>query len=221
MAEAIKLFLKRSLKENPVIYCLIPAIFIFGYFFGMLGVNKLDNSQVGDLLNFIDGYITNLPTATIDATGETQLALLNNLKTLFYIWFLGLVIIGIPLTLTIIFFRGFMLGFTTSFLISQKSLQGMLVVLMTVLPQNLILIPVMLGAAISSISFSIYIIKGKFAGRALNLSKGIISYSFFFIILGLFAFLSALTQGYLSPLLVKSIFYFIGIISPFHPYLLV
>ncbi|MGI6684873.1 MAG: stage II sporulation protein M [Bacillota bacterium] len=162
---AIKFLIKKSLQENLVIYLIIPVIFAFGFIFGMMGVNKLDANQVKDLVSFVDGFINNLPTASVDASLETQQALISNLKTLFYIWFLGLTVIGIPLTMIIIFSRGFILGFTTSFLIQQKSFQGILVILMTVLPQNLLFIPVVLIAAVSSISFSFFVIRGKFAGK--------------------------------------------------------
>jgi len=208
VAGTIKFLVKKSLQENPIIYLIIPVIFIFGLVFGKMGVNKLDAHQVADLVNFVDGFINNLPTATVDAPLETRHALISNLKTLFYIWFLGLTVIGIPLTMFIIFSRGFILGFTTGFLVQQKSFQGIMVVLMTVVPQNLLFIPVVLIAAVFSISFSLFVIRGKFAGKTLNLSKRLISYTFSFVVLGLFAVLSALIQGYLSPSLVKAVFYF-------------
>lgn len=208
MAGTFKLMIKKSLQENLLIYLIIPIIFTAGVFFGILGVNELDDNQVTDLVQYVDGFINNLPTAAVDAPQETRQALITNLKTLFYIWFLGLTVIGIPLTLIIIFSRGFILGFTTGFLIQQKSFQGILVVLLTVLPQNILFVPVILIAGIISTAFSFFVIRGKFAGKTLNLSKRFIGYTFSFLILCFFAFLSALVQGYVSPSLVKAVFYF-------------
>lgn len=208
MAGTIKLIIKKSLQDNILLYLFIPAVFLLGFMIGAMGVNKLDATQIKDLVDFVDGFINNLPTASVDASLETKHAVISNLKTLFYIWFLGLTVIGIPLTLVIIFSRGFILGFTTGFLVQQKSFQGVLVILMTILPQNLLFIPVVLIAAVSSISFSLFVVRGKFAGKTINLSKRLIGYTFSFLVLGLFAVLSALIQGYVSPSLVKAVFYF-------------
>jgi len=208
VAGTLKSLIKKSLQENLIIYLIIPVIFAAGIIFGVMGVHELDDNQIKDLVQYVDGFINNLPTASVDASLETRHALIINLKTLFYIWFLGLTVIGIPLTIIITFSRGFILGFTTGFLIQQKSFQGVLVVLLTVLPQNLLFIPVVLIAAVSSIAFSFFVIRGKFAGKTINLSKRFIGYTFSFVVLALFAFLSALIQGYVSPSLVKAVFYY-------------
>lgn len=208
MAGILRNLIINSFQDNFIIYLIIPVIFAIGIFFGMMGANNLNDQQAQDLVGYVDGFINNLPTAAVDAPSETKYALILNLKTLFYIWFLGLTVIGIPLTMVITFSRGFVLGFTTGFLIQEKAMQGIWVVLLTVVPQNLILVPVILIAAVTSISFSLFVIRGKFAGRTLNLSKRLLSYTFSFLVLGLFAVLSALIQGYISPSLVKAVFYF-------------
>ncbi|MCR6545815.1 stage II sporulation protein M [Dehalobacterium formicoaceticum] len=208
MAGRLRNLIINSFQDNFIIYLIIPVIFAIGIFFGMMGANNLNDQQAQDLVGYVDGFINNLPTAAVDAPSETKYALILNLKTLFYIWFLGLTVIGIPLTMVITFSRGFVLGFTTGFLIQEKAMQGIWVVLLTVVPQNLILVPVILIAAVTSISFSLFVIRGKFAGRTLNLSKRLLSYTFSFLVLGLFAVLSALIQGYISPSLVKAVFYF-------------
>jgi len=208
VAGTLKALIAKNLQENLVIYLIIPVIFLCGVFFGTLGVKELNSSQVKELVDFVDGFINNLPTAAVNASLETRHALTVNLKTLFYIWLLGLMVIGIPLTMIIVFTRGFIFGFTVSFLIEQKLFQGILVVLLTVLPQNVLFIPVILVAAVFSISFSLFVVKGKFAGKTLNLSKKFVSYTLTFVVLGLFVVLASFIQGYVSPSLVKAVFYF-------------
>lgn len=213
MVEKIKISLKRYLQKNFLLYFIIFLIFVSGIVFGSLGVKSLNSPQVTDLVEYIDGFINNLPTASVNTNLEVQHAMMANLKTLFSIWFLGLTVIGIPLTLVIIFTRGFVLGFTIGFLIEQKSIQGILVVLLTIIPQNLLLIPVIFVAAVLSISFSLYVVRGKFASRSLELSKKFLSYSFVYLLLGTFGALAALIQGYASPALIRAVFY----LSNFYP----
>jgi len=208
VTESLKTFLGKHLGENWIFYLIIPIVFGAGAFFGVLGVKGLNALQIKELENFLEAFITNLPQAVVDAPMETRHALEVNLKTLFYMWFLGLTVIGIPLTAIITFTRGYILGFTTGFLVAQNAARGVFVVLFTVLPQNVIMIPVIIIAAVSSISFSFFIIRGKFMGKALPLSKKFFSYTFAFVILGCFAALAALVQGYVSPSLIRAVFYF-------------
>lgn len=208
MAINIKTGLLRCLRENYMICLIVPLIFCCGFFFGTLGAKELTDPQVKELVEYVEGFVQDLPNTVVDGSLETKHALKVNLKTLFYAWFLGLTIIGIPLTLAVVFTRGFILGFTVGFLVNQKAFQGMMVVILTVLPQSLLFVPVIILAGVSSIIFSLNVIKGRFVGRTLNLSKHFFSYTFVFMILGIFASLAALIQGYVSPSLVRAVFYF-------------
>ncbi|MGI6713024.1 MAG: stage II sporulation protein M [Bacillota bacterium] len=209
MTGSLKTTLTKYFGDNLLLYYIIPVIFIIGIIFGILGAGELNDQQIKELGDFIDVFINSLPTSNVDAQMETKHALITNIRVMLYTWFLGLTVIGIPLTLFITFARGFVLGFTIGFLIGEKSTQGILLVLLTVLPQNIILIPVILAAAMLSISFSLFIIRGKFMGKTLNLSKRFCGYTITFMILGFFVALAAFIQGYLSPLLIKTTFSFI------------
>ncbi|MDD2497972.1 MAG: stage II sporulation protein M, partial [Desulfitobacteriaceae bacterium] len=183
-------------------------IFLCGVVFGIFSINKLNETQVKELTGFVDGFIAYLPAASFDSGLELKHALGINLKSLFFTWFLGLTVIGAPLTLAVIFTRGFLLGFTAGFLILEKTVQGLLVVFLTVVPQNLLSVPVVILAAITSISFSLYLVRGKFIGKKMGLAKRFVRYSLVFSVFGLLAALAAVVQGYVTPSLVKAVFYF-------------
>lgn len=210
MTETVHLkdFLFKFLQENTALCLAVPGIFILGSILGVLSVHGLGTEQLNELTNYIDGFIKFLPAGDFDSRMEAERALIIYLKTLFVIWFLGLTVIGLPLTLVITGVRGFVLGFTTGFLIARKSLQGLLVIFLTILPQNIIFVPVLWAAAMISISFSLYIVRGKFTGKSGTLPGRFLAYSFLFAGLGTFAALAALIQGYVTPSLVRAVFYF-------------
>ncbi|MGI6066556.1 MAG: stage II sporulation protein M [Bacillota bacterium] len=208
MAGKLKAFLIGYLHENAALCIVVPAIFLCGFIFGIISINKLNETQIKELTGYIDGYIAYLPAATFDSGLELKHALGINLKTLFFIWFLGLTVIGAPLTLVVTFTKGFLLGFTAGFLILEKAFQGLLVVFLTVVPQNLLSVPMTILAAITSISFSLYVVRGKFIGKKMDLPKRFLRYTLVFSVFGLLAAMAALIQGYFTPSLVKALFYF-------------
>jgi stage II sporulation protein M len=111
--------IRQHLKDNSFQYMLVLGIFIFGLMLGFLNVKGLDN-EVQQLL------VRNILAA----------AFIKQAETLLSVWLLGLTVIGLPLIMVVIFLRAFSLGFTLGFLIQQKAGTGVLVSLVSVLPQS-------------------------------------------------------------------------------------
>lgn len=98
----------------------------------------------------------------------------------------------------IILVRGFILGFTTGFLIQQKSLQGAVLIILGIIPQNLIYIPFLLLGGVLSISFSLYLIRGRISvARTMWTRFFSYSLSMFLIIIGLI--IAGLIEGLVAP----------------------
>ena len=84
------------------------------------------------------------------------------------IWILGLTIIGAPLIYLIVFTRGFILGFTVSFIIGVKGTVGIALVLTTVFVPTIFAVPLLLlGAGLATI-FSFLLLRGKARGESLR-----------------------------------------------------
>lgn len=157
LSEVVKGFL----REHFQLAVLVLLFFIVGSILGGISVTHLHQEQQTALKNYLDQnfqLLADQPVNRITVVGQT---VLGNLKIGISLWFLGLTVIGLPLIGLIILVRGFILGFTTGFLIQQKSLQGAVLIILGIIPQNLIYIPFLLLGGVLSISFSLYLIRGR------------------------------------------------------------
>lgn len=194
----LKLKVKQHLKENKWHYILLISIFVLGMFLGYQKVYSLQGEVKAHLLELINNYLLGGYKGELSGNHIFLSAYFQQFKSIFLIWFLGLTVIGVPFILGVIFFRGFSLGFTVGFLVQEKASAGVIVTILSILPQNIVYIPIIIVWALIAINFSVYIVKGRDSG-GLPLTKGIIRY---FILLVFFTTLIAvgiLIEAYLSP----------------------
>lgn len=195
--------MRRLLKEHIlqywVIYLTLTGVYLAGIVFGAIGVGALSGTESTQLIQFLDKLLTSQPT-TLDSSFLMQLAR-EQFIIMAGIWLLGLTVIGTPLIYLIIFIRGFVFGFTISFIIGVKGLWGLGLILISVLLPAVAGIPLLLlGAGIATI-FSFLLLRGKTAGESLR--REFFYYSLATIIISLGSIAVGLSQGYFSLLGVK------------------
>lgn len=197
----LRLFLGH-VRDNLGLYLFTFAFFALGVTAGALGVKSLNSNEQGELLTYLDVFLHNLSKWEINSTLVAQQAIFNNLKTIFYIWFLGLTVIGLPLILAIVFTRGFIMGFTVGFLVQEKQITGILLALFSILPQNLFNIPALIVGGVTAVSFSWWLVKGRTRGGA-RISQQFMAYSIVMLAMGILAVCAGLVEAYLAPWLMK------------------
>lgn len=186
----------------PVI--LILGTFLSGLICGALTLHTLHSSQLEELRQYLNGFLQGVePLAeTSQASGfhawcqilKTQLPILG------IIWILGLTVVGIPLIVFVIGARGFVLGFTVGFLIKEQAVQGLLLALVAVLPQNLCYVPALICAGSIAFYFSFSLLRGYRDGPVLS---GVLVYSLFFILILLLILLGTWIEAYFVPGLIR------------------
>lgn len=194
------------MKENISLYIFSLVLFVMGLIFGSIVIKSLSFSQEQELANYINNFFYSI------SSGEWQSSkaafwqiLIDNLKYLLLIWFLGLSIIGMPLIFMIIFMKGFVIGFTVSFFISELTWKGFLFSIVSVLPQNMLLVPVFIIAGVSGTLFSLSLIKGRGNKKPSSYQQSFTSYSFLILLLGGVVFLASGFEAFVSPYLMKVI----------------
>jgi stage II sporulation protein M len=100
--------------------------------------------------------------------------------------------------MAVVFMRGFSLGFTVGFLLQEKAGAGVMLSLISLLPQNLIYIPLLLVAAVLAVNFSLYILRGRSYGKA-SLGVSLLGYSALMGLLMLVFMTGAFVEAYLVP----------------------
>lgn len=167
-SDEFKGFISLHLRQHAGIYFFLFVLFGVGVAFGALAVGALEDNQKLELVHYLRHFL-----GAVRGEGEGppaarqvfSLAFGSNLRTVGLIFLLGLSVIGVPLVPVVVFLRGFILGFTVGFLMSQLGWPGFGMVLLAVLPQNLILVPALLILAAAALAFGGAIVMRHRGGR--------------------------------------------------------
>lgn len=199
MGQVIKLHIRSNIWQ----YVILLLVFGIGFAAGELKSLGIAPAAKNHLLQLLDSFIIR------EATGSpsSQLVLKNLVKQLQVtglLWFLGLTVIGAPLVLGVIFARSFSLGFTIGFLMEHKGKTGLLLVLASILPQNLIYIPLLFLGALLSLNFSIFIVRGRYQ-VGLSLWRGFVSYTISMVLVASVSILGVLIESFACPWLLDQV----------------
>jgi stage II sporulation protein M len=194
-------------REHSSIFVFVVILFLMGVIFGAIVVNSMSFSQKQDLLNYLSQFFGEVSDGKMAESNDLFLqSFFHNSKFIGLMWLLGISIIGLPIILILLFIKGMVVGFTVGFLVNQMSWKGFFLAFVSILPQNLIIIPVFIIMAVMSMSFSLLMIKKQFMkkyGQAIMpLFK---RYILSFIIAVLCISIASGIEAFLSPGLMKTI----------------
>ncbi len=189
--------LKNHLLNNLVAYCFLLLTFAFGVGLGQAQVQFVDGTAAAELQHWLehtapDGFDLNL----------FWQAFIPQLKSILFIWFLGMTLIGSPLILGILFYRGVSLGFTFHWLLHWRSWQGAGIFLASVLPQNLIYLPSLCVWSVLALKLSGSILKNirrKKKKPAVSFPSLFLKYQLFLPVFLLFTAAGTAVEAWLAP----------------------
>ncbi|MFC3882801.1 stage II sporulation protein M [Bacillus songklensis] len=207
-----KQFCLYHVRENSSIYLFATVLFLMGVIFGAIVVNSLNLEQKQDLYFYLNRFFGQVAGGQFVSKHEMfQQSFFHNLKYLGFIWILGISVIGLPVVLVLLFLKGMMVGFTVGFLVNQMKLHGFLLSFVSVLPQNIFLIPAFIVISTVSISFSLKLIRQQFVkGVHDPISAAFLRYSMSIIWMFVFVLAASGFEAYMSPYLMKSVVIFIN-----------
>ncbi|GGD69869.1 stage II sporulation protein M [Paenibacillus nasutitermitis] len=196
--------LQPMIKDKLVLYVFVCVLFVVGLVFGALLVNALTLDQQQDLAGDVQQFAQHIQSGMLpDAAQSFWDRAIFNAKWILLIWVLGLTVVGMPLVLALDFLKGVLVGFAVGTLVSQHEWKGLLFSLVSVAPANLFVVPALLIASVSAVSFSIYVIKNRLLGRYGSMSQSFISHTATGVFMILIAVGAALVESFVSPLLLK------------------
>ena len=176
----IENIIKNDVLNNAKSYFIIIVIFVIGIFLGVMFINQTkDKSE-------IEKYITTYVDETKiiqdgDYFSELQKDIKSNITLVLLLWFAGTTIIGIPIVLGVIMFRGFCLGYTiASCVYVLGRIKALIFVSITILLQNIIFIPAIMILGVSSIKLYKSIVKDR---RKENIKLSIIKHSLISVVI--------------------------------------
>ena len=188
---------KEHIYNNLKQYLIVSVLFLIGIIIAVIFTNNDNNTENSQIGNNITTFIECLKTDyQVDKAKLLKELIINNIFTAFILWFMGCVVIGIPVVYGLIVYKGFSLGYTISTIIlALGTWKGIMFSLITLLLQNLIIIPCIFAISVSGTKLYKVILKDK---RRENIKIEIIRHTIFSLIILCFLILSSFIEVYVS-----------------------
>jgi stage II sporulation protein M len=187
-------------------YLFASVIFAIGVIFGVVLVGALTLDMTQEIGRHLGHFFESLNQGEELEPVRSFWAIFGmNVKWVLLIWLFGISVIGLPLILVLDFFKGALVGFTMAFLIGQYAWKGFLFSLASVVPQNLVLIPVMLAGSVSALSFGMYVVKNRFLKQKGPFYQPFVRYTALAVLLVVLTAAVSFYEAYLSPQLMRQL----------------
>lgn len=151
--------LSKHLKSNSMIYIFLLIIFLIGIVTGSIYYkHSVSEEELSSYLqeNFLKWDETS-DHNTYEMLKETMI---KNIGVAILFWLLGASVIGLPILLFYMIYKGFTLGFTLSTILATFGLaKGNLINFIMLFFQNVIFVPIMMIAMVSAIRVAINLLK--------------------------------------------------------------
>lgn len=199
--------IKEHFMNHIALYFITILSFTIGVCTGAFTVNALDQTQAKEIYVYLEDFFNIINGQSIDYGAVFKLSIYNNLKFVVLLWLLGITVIGMPFILIFIGIKGFAVGFTVGFLINSFNFQGVLFVLMGILPQNIIMVPCYIILGTICIHFSLDLVqltKNKRYGKQ-DLRARFFSYSTFVILIFITLMVGSIVEAYIAPVFIKTV----------------
>ena len=172
--------IKNDILNNAKSYFIVFIIFFVGILLGVVFINQ--SKYKSEIEKYINTYVDETKSLQNgDYFTELQKDIKNNILLLLLLWFAGTTIIGIPIVLGIVLYRGFCLGYTIAACVYVLGrMKAIVFIAITLLLQNIIFIPALLILGVSSIKLYKSIIKDR---RKENIKLSIVKHSLISLII--------------------------------------
>jgi stage II sporulation protein M len=202
--------LVQHVQAHSSIYLFIITLFLMGIIFGAIVVNSLSFAQKEDLYFYLSKFFSEMEDGSMTSAEELfRQSFLHNVKYLGLMWLLGISIIGLPLIFVLLFMKGVVVGFSVGFLVNQMGWSGFLLSFVSVLPQNIIIIPAFIFIGAISANFSLTLIRKIFMRQSSSMQFQMIPflsrYVIFMVVAVGIVTVAASIEAYLSPTLMEAV----------------
>lgn len=204
MKQLIKYIKETIIKEKYILKFILVLLFI-GIIAGSLFINFLTKADKSLLINQLEAFLEGVKSLSGEVFGINAFAsnLSSNLFQIVFIFILGLSIIGIPVVIFIMFYKGFILGVTLGSFILKYELKGSIGIILYTVPSQILILLIYLFISFFACFVSIRFLKAFIKKDNLNFKNFIGKYSLAFIITIILIIISSLFDAFILPLLMK------------------
>lgn len=169
-----------------------------GLLFGILAIGALTPQDRMSLLGYLHNFI-NLEMSRPTYHGIFKPALATNLKMLGLLYILGVSVAGMPLVIILLFFRGFVLGFAASFLIGTMHWQGIWLATISIVLENIFIVPALLIVSAVALGFSWDLISPKSRFKRASLTQGFAFFTGLVVVMAFAVVVGTALQAFATP----------------------
>ncbi len=189
--------IKEHISNNAKEYLIVALMFIIGIFAGVFFVNNIQEEQKTEITQYLNNFIQQFKnTQNLDKINLLKTSITQNALLAILIWFFGTTVIGIPVVFGMVIYRGFCLGYTVSVTITVLGLsKGLTFSLVSMLLQNIIMIPAILALAVSGFKLYKSIVKDK---RKENIKLEILRHTIFSLLMLAVLVISSVIEVFIS-----------------------
>ncbi|MEI7024635.1 stage II sporulation protein M [Paenibacillus sp. y28] len=195
-------------KEHLALFLFVCVLLTMGVVFGALLVGALSPEQKQDMSRFLSSYFHYIhQNGTMGNTLSFWDVYSQHMKWMLLIWLLGLSVIGLPFIWVLDFLKGVLLGFTIAYLAGELSWKGLLFALVSVAPQNIVLLPAIVITSVMGMSFTIFLYRHRLLSgdRSGSVMQQLVQYTSVVASLGILLAGVALFEVYASPLMMQRV----------------
>jgi|GEM_PF-5296135 len=182
----------------------LTLVLLTALMFGLASSAVMEETAAERTRAYIGNYLEVLPAVEPDQAGEFQRALALNGVLWLALAAAGLSRWGLPLILAVLIVKGFTLGYAVSFLLGYQSGRGALIVLLSLLPHHLLLLPLLLLMSADALVAGGWFSRNR-QGRGLPLQT-YANWGRRAALYGAVMIVAALVQGYICPLVLHLLF---------------
>ncbi len=210
MLTRMKMDILTHVRLNFILYLILLFALLTGIAAGAFTAGAMSDSQRLGLSGYLEVFFHSISIQSIDRGAIFWEAVWQQLQITFFIWLSGIFIFGFPFILFFAGLRGFFIGFTVGFLVSQYRFGGFLFTLLCILPQGLLYIPSIIGVGVLALEYSM----NRFKNRKVSYSreqrmKTLTPYTIKILLLFGIMVLAGLFEAYVTPVffgLFRSVF---------------
>ncbi|NLJ77800.1 MAG: stage II sporulation protein M [Tissierellia bacterium] len=200
MYNGMKRWLFKQFQNNFIYYFIITILFVLGIAIGSITIKILDMEQKDRIIMFLNSFFKSIEGNTFENISILKQSIIDNFKTIVFIWITGTIVIGLVVIPIIILFRGFAMGFTVGFLVNEYGIKGLFFCILGIFPHNLLIIPSIISIASMGMALSIK----KFRRKDLRIGSktfqsNAINYSISVLFFSIFVLIGCLVEAYISP----------------------
>lgn len=195
--------IENHIYHNAKQYSIVCILFLIGIVAGVFFINHVEIGTKQQIENELTTFLYSLKTDyQIDSISLLKTVMGNHIVFTFLMWFMGCMVIGIPMVYGLVAFRGFSLGYTiSSILYTLGTGKGTLFCILSLVLQNIFIIPVILALAVSGIKLYQSIMKDK---RKENIKIEIVRHTIFSLFMLAILMVATIMEVYGSNTLISA-----------------